>query len=594
MHSEYHDSHEPRKRPHPRVLLRAWSFLRPYRAFWIGVLLLTLLGALTTLAGPWLKQKGIDQGISARNAPFLFRIVWISLAVYLLGVITNFFQGQLLTWLGQKAVHDLRVALFTHLQTLSLDFYEKQQPGKIISRAINDLEAVSDLITGGLIGTVADGITLIGVAIILFRYDAALAAMVMSLLPLLVLMAFLFQGHIHNIFTRARETIAALTSFLHETVAGIRVVKSLAREDLSEDRFSHLNAQNRDANVAIGTVFAAFMPAVEIINAIAICMVFWYGGMHIRSHQMTLGIVIAFLLYVGQFFDPVRRLMEMFASVPRALVGFNRIAEILDMQPSVKDAPEAKPLPPVQQQVEFRAVNFSYDGRHPILQDISLLANLGQVVALVGPTGAGKSSMVKLLTRMYDVQEGAILIDGVDIRQITQGSLRAQMGMVQQETFLFAGSVKDNLRYARPEATDAEVEQAAKTVYAHEFIMRLPRGYDTDISERGVRLSGGQRQLVSFARAVLRNPRILILDEATSSVDHFTEVHIQEALNTLLQNRLSFIIAHRISTVRDADQILVLDQGRIIARGRHTALAADCPLYRRLYEQRFLPVKEEK
>ncbi len=584
---------EPKVRPHPRVLLHAWEFLRPYRRQWLLGLALTLVMSAATLTGPWLKQKGIDDGIRAGNVAFLLKIVWISLALQGVNLLAGFWQARSLTWLGQEAVHDLRVSLFSHLQNLSLDFYEKEQPGRIISRAINDLEAISDLITGGIMTAVADSILLVGVTIILFRYNPTLGAMVVSLLPVLVVIAYGFQGKIRVIFTRSRETIAILSSYLHESMAGIRVVKSLAREDACAGHFGGLNTENQKANMAVGGIFACFMPAAEVTNAIAICMVFWYGGSLIAHGQMKIGVAVAYLLYVGQFFDPVRRLIEMFASVPRALVALGRVMEILNREPTVKDAPDARELTPFRQQVEFRGVNFSYDGRHEVLHDIDLQARFGEVVALVGHTGAGKSSLMKLLSRMYDAQEGEILIDGQDIREVTQESLRAQMGMVQQETFLFAGSVRDNIRYGRPEARDEEVEAAAKIVYAHDFITRLPRGYDTDISERGVRLSGGQRQLVSFARAVLRNPRILMLDEATSSVDHFTEAHLQEALKALLKDRVSFIIAHRISTVWRADQIVVLENGRIIARGRHEELAATCPLYRSLYERRFAAEKVE-
>jgi ABC-type multidrug transport system fused ATPase/permease subunit len=500
----------------------------------------------------------------------------------------SFWSGQIITWLGQQTIHDLRVMLFSHLQRLSLDYYEKEQPGRIISRAVNDLEAINDLITSGAIAAIGDLFLLIGVSVIMVHYNPLLGGLVILLLPVLVGIALLFQKRIRAVFTKARETIAALSSHLHETVAGIRVVKTLARERLSERRFYQLNVANQNANTAVGGVFAYFIPATGIAQYAAIALVLWYGGGLVASGMMKIGVIVAFILYINQFFDPVNRLIELFASVPRALVGLNRILEIIDREPSVQEIPGAKELAPFSQQIEFKGVNFSYDGRHPILKDIDFTARFGEVVALVGHTGAGKSSMMKLLTRFYDVQDGAILVDGQDIREVTLASLRRQMGMVQQETFLFSGSVRENIRFSRPEASDEEVEQAAKTVFAHEFIKELPQGYDTDISERGVRLSGGQRQLVSFARAVLRNPRILILDEATSSVDHFTEVHIQEAMKTLMQNRVSFVIAHRISTVRDADLILVMQEGRIISRGKHEELAANCPTYRRLYERRFL------
>jgi ATP-binding cassette, subfamily B, multidrug efflux pump len=583
-----HKAIEDAPRPHPRIMLRAGEFLRPYRGRWLLTLLLTLLVSATQLAGPWLKQQGIDRGITPGNFSLLMKFVWLMLLAHGLNVACAFWWGQLITWLGQQTIHDLRVALFSHLQQLSLDYYEKEQPGRIISRAINDLEAVSDLITGGAIVAVGDLFLLVGISVILVRYQPALGLMVILLLPVMVGIALLFQKRIRAIFTKTRETIAALTSYLHETVSGIRVVKTLARERLSERHFLGLNQANQKAVAAAGGVFAYFMPAVEIAQYTAVALVFWYGGKLVAGGAMKIGVILAFILYIYQFFDPVRRLIDLFASVPQALVGLNRILEILDKEPSVKEAPQAKVLAPFSREVEFKGVGFSYDGRHPILKDIDFTAHFGEVVALVGHTGAGKSSMMKLLSRLYDVQEGEILVDGQNLREVTLASLRGQMGMVQQETFLFSGSVRENIRFSRPEASDEEVEQAAKTVFADEFIRELPQGYDTDISERGVRLSGGQRQLVSFARAVLRNPRILILDEATSSVDHFTEVHIQEAMKTLMQNRVSFVIAHRISTVREADLILVMQEGRIISRGKHEELAANCPTYRRLYQRRFL------
>ena len=570
-----------------RLLWRGLALLRPRLSALLAALVLTLVVSAGQLAGPMLKQIGIDDGLRARNADVLLRVVLLALGVHLVAVAAGFLQAILLNRIGQDAIHELRMRVFDRLQTLSLDYYEREPPGQIISRVLNDMDAINELLTGSITGLLADLVVLVGTSIILFTYNVRLALAVHLLLPLMLVLAWAFRSKVHTAFARTRQTIAAVTARLHESVSGIRVIQSFAREHRSRQEFADLVCQDRDANAAGARVFATFFPGVELINAFGICIVFWYGGSLILRGELAIGVAVAFVLYVNQLFEPVRRLTEMLGTVQRSLVSLERVYEVLDREPSVREAPAAVTLPPLADRVEFCGVSFAYDGEHPVLHDIGLTARFGETVALVGPTGAGKTSIIKLLARFYDPQEGQILLDGHDIRQVSLESLRRQMGMVQQEPFLFAGTIRDNIRYGRPAAGDAEVERAARLAHAHDFILGLPDGYDTDVHERGVKLSGGQRQLIAFARALLVEPRILILDEATASVDPFTEKRIQDALHTLLRDRVAFVIAHRLSTVVHAHQILVVQEGRIVARGRHAELLEASPLYRGLYQRRF-------
>jgi len=570
-----------------RSAWRALSLLSGYLPQFIVTCILTLILTLCTLILPRLKQIGIDEGIVARNLSRLTQVALFIAAVHCLNVVAGIAQSILLNWLGQQAVHNLRCRLFSHLQRLSMDFFERREPGNIISRVINDMDAINELLTSGLISLFSDLVMLIGISVMLFRYHWKLALALHVILPLMAILAFIIQRHIHAVFMRCRETIAEVTAHLHETVAGIRVIKSLARESQCAAEFAKRNVENQNANIAAARLWATVFPILELVNAGGLIIIFSFGGILVLRHEITIGVAMAFVFYLNQWFDPVRRLTELFATFQRALVGIERIYEILDTEPTVRDAPDAIEAPPFSGRVRFENVGFTYDGTTKVLHNITLQADPGETVALVGATGAGKSTTIKLLTRMYDPQEGRITIDGYDIRKLTTESLRRQMAIVPQDMFLFSGTVGDNIRFAKPEASDEEVRRVASLVNAAEFIEQLPQGYETDVHERGVKLSVGQRQLIAFARALLANPRILILDEATSSVDRLTESYIQEATRSLLANRVSFVIAHRLSTIVNADKILVIDKGRIIDQGKHAELLTRCPLYRNLYERGF-------
>jgi len=585
---------ERRPRPSLQSIRRFLGLLEGYRARILIVVGASALTAGASLLNPWLRKLAIDGGMRAGDAPYLIRIVWALVGLHLLQIAGSFTQALIVTWLGQAALNRLRKRLFARLEALSLDYHSRRQPGKLISRMINDLEAIAQLIAGGTTTIVQAPISLLGTSIILFvLFDWRLALMLHLLFPVLAAVVFSFRKLLFEAFNRTRETLAALTEHLHQTAAGIRVIKSTSHERLSQQRFQELNEADYRAGVRAGAIFAYFFPIVELVMAGAFCIVMWYGGSRSITGTTTAGDLIAIIGYVFRIFEPIQQLTELFNSVQRGLVAVERVQDVLDEEPTIQDAPDARPLPPVRDSVRFENVSFAYDGENFILRDVDLDIRFGETVAFVGPTGAGKSSLMKLLSRMYDPQAGRILVDGQDIREVQVRSLRRQMGIVLQETFLFVGTIADNIRYGRPEASDEEVRAAARLADAEEFILSLPDGYETDVHERGVKLSSGQRQLVAITRALLIQPRILILDEATSSVDPFTELRLQQATETLLQNRISLVIAHRLSTIVKADKICVIVDGRIVAQGPHEELMQTSDLYASLYERSFLPGEAE-
>jgi len=595
--AELSEKKESRPRPNPRAL---WRFLRMQAAYapqFVALMLLSLVLAALGLVIPVLKQIGIDEGIVARNVPRLIQVVWMSLGVIVVQVVAGYAQAYCACWLGQAAIHGLRTRLFAHLQGLSLSFYDRFGHGEIISRMINDLDAANQLVTSGLSALLADLVTLVAISVILFVYDWRLALAVHAVLPLTILVATILGPRMHRAWMSTRETLAQITTRLNETVFGIRVVKGFAQRPRFVREFDAFNEANQDANIQAAKAFGAFLPPIEMCMTLGVATVFGYGGWLIFRQEMKVGVALAFVMLLQRQFDPIFRLSEFFATVQRALVGLERVFEILDTPTDVADPVKPQALEPAEV-VVFDQVSFSYDGRRAeagadqgpppeVLRDIAIEARRGESVALVGPTGAGKSTIVKLLARHYDPDAGTVRVNGADIRDVALESLRGQMAMVQQETHLFSGTIRDNIRYGRPDATEDQVIDAARIANAHEFISDLPHGYDTDVQERGLRLSNGQRQLISFARAVLASPAVLILDEATSSVDPLTEKGIRDALRVLLRDRIAFMIAHRLSTVSESSQILVIDDGRVVDRGRHSELVDRCDLYRSLYHRRF-------
>jgi len=571
-----------------RVVVRLLAYLRPHGKRMAAAFALMLAASALTLAAPYLVKVAIDQTIATGDMPGLTRVAGLLAGVFVGIYLTSSAQQYLLSWVGQRVLTTLRAQLFRHLQALSLGYHDTHIVGVTISRVINDVAVINELLSQGLITLVGDTLVLVGIIAVMLSMNLRLALLAFCALPLMLLATWLFARQAQVAFRHTRTRIAAVVGDLAENISGMRVIQAFAQEDASQERFDEVNRANRDANIAAMSLSFIFLPSVEFLGMVATGIVLWFGGLAVAGGELTLGVVVAFLAYVTRFFQPIQELSQLYTTMQAAMAGGERVLDLLDTLPGVTDQPDAIEMPLVAGRVELRHVSFSYRGDERVLHDVNLVIEPGQTVALVGPTGAGKTSIANLVARLYDVADGAVLIDGVDARQVTQRSLRRQMGLVPQEPFLFAGTVADNIRFGRPDAPDSAIEEAARLANAHEFISALPDGYATEILEGGVNLSVGQRQLVCIARAVLADPRILILDEATASVDTVTELLIQKALERLLKGRTTIVIAHRLSTIRNADLICVVQAGRIAERGRHPELLAQGGTYRELYERQFV------
>jgi len=584
---DYEEETRTRKISDRALMARLLRYLLKYKRRFIITVVAVVVVSLTGLLPPYLLKVAIDNYIKNSDLTGLTFISIILVGVYLVNWVSNYQRTYQMSWMGQNMVNDLRKQLFSHLQELSFSFYDRSEAGEIISRVTNDTDTLSEIFVQGVVTLISDVLTLMGIVAIMLWLSIHLTLAAFSVMPPLVLLMFVFQSRLRNAYRATRKKIAAVTSRFEESISGIREIQSFTREQDTMKGFRQANVENLQANVQAGKLFALLMPAVQIIGAVGTCVVLWFSGILTISGGITLGIVVAFLLYVNQFFSPLVDLATFYNTLQSAMSAAERIFVTLDTKLEITDAPNAIELSYVKGEIVFNHVTFGYDPIRPVLKDVNIHVDPGKTLAIVGPTGAGKSTIAKLLSRFYETQKGTITVDGYDVQKITLNSLHKQMGVVLQEPFLFSGTIMENIKYGKLDAPDDKVKQVAKIVGIHEFISSLPQGYETDVGERGARLSVGQRQLVSFARALLRDPPILILDEATSSVDPYTELKIKKALSVLLKNRTSLVIAHRLSTVRNADNIVVIDEGKIVEEGNHVELMKKKGMYYRLYEKQF-------
>jgi ABC-type multidrug transport system fused ATPase/permease subunit len=570
-------------------LRKVLALLRPYRARVVIMFVALILATAAALAPPYLAGRAIDDGIRGGDLGALDVIVVLFLVSALVNWGATYVQTYLVNWVGQRALQDLRLRIFRHLQSLSIGFYSRNKAGVLISRMSNDVEALDQLVTDGIVTLFSASLTLLGTAAILFVLDPGLALVTFATFPILFLGSLAFRIASSGAYRLTREKIAFISAYLQETLSGIRVVRAFGQEERHKERFAELNDENREANMKTVYLNAAYFPSVELLSAVATAVILLYGGSQVASGEgVTIGVLASFVFYLNSFFDPIQQLSQLYTTYQSGMAALDKIFELLDEKPDLVEKPDAEELPPIAGEIRFDHVSFCYslpddEGAVFALRDVDLTVPPGQTVALVGATGAGKSTFAKLVARFYDPTSGRVLVDGHDLRDVTEKSLRSQLGIVPQEGFLFSGTIRDNIAFGRPEASDDEVRDAARAVGADEFIQRLPEGYDTEVGERGGHLSAGQRQLVAFARAAVADPRVLILDEATSNVDVHTEARIERGLRRLLAGRTAIVIAHRLSTIRGAGRIVVMEDGQVAESGTHDELLALDGAYASLY-----------
>ena len=554
-----------------KQFLRLLAYMKPYKWQIAGSLLLMVIAMVCSLASPYLMSRAIGE-LQERTTEYLPYLLGSMVLVAVIGALCT---RQRIRWMdvaGRKALAKLREDLFAHIQNMSFSFFDTRSAGKLLVRVINDVNALNDLFTSGIVNVLIECLTMVLLLIIMFAVNWKLTLIGMCIIPLLLLILFKLKRVMRLRWQRVRVKTSTMNGYLHESLTGMRVTEAFVREDENSDTFRNVNQDIRQSWMKAVTINNMFWPALDMTGNIGTVLVYIFGVRFMQQSGLALADLLLLLWYLGRFWEPLNTLSNFYNSLLSAMASMERIFEILDTPSDIQDKEGAQPIPPIQGRVTFDRVSFTYDHEKMILKDVSFDIPAGKTIALVGPTGAGKSTVVNLISRFYDVTDGRVLIDGHDVRDMQLTSMRKQMSVMMQDSFIFSGTIMDNIRYGRLDATDEEVIQAAKTVSAHDFIMRMPKGYMTEVNERGSSLSQGQKQLISFARALLNNPKILILDEATSSIDTHTEMLIQKALDVLLKGRTSFVIAHRLSTIRNADCIMVVQDGHIAEHGNHDEL----------------------